>query len=53
MHLPGIRVAELADFEVDDDQATQLSMKKDQVDAKPVVVDAKPALTPKKSEIVA
>jgi hypothetical protein len=35
MHLPGVRIAEATDLEIDDDEAFQTSMEKHQVDPEP------------------
>jgi len=53
MHLPGIRIAEATDLEVDDDQASQTSMEKHQIDPEPRVVDSQAALPPDEREVVA
>jgi len=53
VHLAGIGVAELANLQVGQEQATQAAMEEDEIDAKPVVVEAKPPLTANEGEIVA
>jgi hypothetical protein len=53
VHLPSVRVTELAYFEVDDDQTMQATVEENEVDTKPCVIDAKPALAAKKGKIIA
>jgi hypothetical protein len=53
VHLPSVRVAEFANLEIDDDQAAQLTVEENEIDAKPSVVDAKPALATEEGEVVA
>jgi hypothetical protein len=53
MHLPGVRIAEATDFEIDDDQAFQTSMEKHQIDPEPRVVDSQAALPADESKVVA
>lgn len=53
MHLPGVRIAEATDLEIDDDQASQTSMDKHQIDPEPRVVDSQAALPADESEVVA
>jgi hypothetical protein len=40
MHLPGVRLAEAADLEIDDDEAFQTSMEKHQIDPEPLAARA-------------
>jgi hypothetical protein len=35
MHLPGVRIAEVTDLEIDDGEAFQTSMEKHQIDPEP------------------
>jgi len=44
MHLTGIRVRELSDFEIDDHQTPQPAMKEKEIDAIPLRADAQPTL---------
>jgi len=53
MHLSSIGVSESSALEVDDDEAAQLAMKKQQIDAIPFIADAEAALASDKSEIAA
>ena len=53
VHLPCVRVTELTNLEVDDEQAAQATVKEDEVDTKPGVVDAKPTLATEERKIVA
>jgi hypothetical protein len=53
MHLPGVRIAEAADLEIDDNQASQPSMEKHQIDPEPCVVDSQATLPADESEVVA
>ena len=53
VHLSGVGVAELADLEVDDDEALQTPMEEQQVDAEPRVVDSQSALATDEGEVVA
>jgi len=53
VHLSGISVRELADFEIDNDQATQSPMEEQQVDTIPFRADAEPSLAPNKCEVIA
>ena len=53
VHLASVGIAELADFEVDDDEAPEPPVKEYEVDAEPVVVDPEPTLPSKKSKIIA
>ena len=40
MHLSSIRVAELAELQVDDDEASKSSVKKQQINPIPLIPDA-------------
>jgi hypothetical protein len=51
MHLPRIRVGELSEFEINDDEASKSSMKEEQVDPIPLVSDAQPMLASDKREV--
>jgi hypothetical protein len=51
MHLPGIGVSELPQFQIDDHQTTQSPVKEQEVDAIPFVVDAQSSLSSDKREI--
>jgi len=53
MHLSSIGVSESSALEVDDDEAAQLAMKKQQIDAIPFIADAEATLASDKSEIAA
>ena len=53
MHLPGLRIAEATDLEIDDDQASQASIEKHQIDPEPGVVDSQSALPTDESKVVA
>ena len=41
VHLAGVGVGELAELQVDDDQAAELAVEEEEVDAIPFVADAK------------
>ncbi|MDR6495660.1 hypothetical protein J2797_005584 [Paraburkholderia terricola] len=53
MHLPSVRIAEATNLEIDDNQASQPSMEKHQIDPEPRVVDPQAALPPDESKVVA
>ena len=53
MHLASVGIAELADFEVDNDEAPEPPVKEYEVDAEPSVVDPEPTLAANESEVVA
>jgi hypothetical protein len=53
VHLSRVGVRELAELEIDDDQAAQTPVVEEQVHPIPGVADAKPALTPDEGEIPA
>ena len=49
--MSGVRVGKLAELQVDDDEASEPSMKKQQINSVPLVPDAQPVLTPDKRKI--
>jgi hypothetical protein len=51
VHLPGIRVGELSEFEINDDEASKSSMEEEQVNPVPLVSDAQPMLASDKREV--
>ena len=53
MHLSGVRIAEAPDLEIDDDQASQTSMEKHQIDPEPRVVYPQAALPADESKVIA
>ena len=53
VHLAGVGIAELADFEIDHHQTFQAAMEKQQVDAKPGIVEPQAALATDKGKVVA
>ena len=53
VHLAGVGVGEPATLEIDDDEASELAMKEQQIDAIPFVADAEAALPADESEIAA
>ncbi len=53
VHLAGIGVGEGTDFEIDDDQAIELAMKEEEIDAEPLIADAQTALAADECEVVA
>jgi hypothetical protein len=53
VHLPCVCVTEAADLEVDDDEALQASMEKNQIDPEPGVVESQPPLPAHERKIVA
>jgi len=53
VHLSGIGVSESSALEIDNDEAPQLAMKEQQIEAIPFVADAKAALASDESEIAA
>ena len=53
VHLAGVRVAEPADLEVDDQQAAQPAVKEQQINAEPGVIQTQPALATDEGKIVA
>ena len=53
IHLPGICVRELADFQINDNQTTEPAMKEEQVNPIPFSADAEPSLACNEREIVA
>ena len=53
VHLPGVGVRELAELEVDDDEAAQPAVEEEQVDAIPLVADAEPPLAADEGEVAA
>jgi len=53
VHLAGVGVGELSALEIDDNEAAELAMEKEQIDPIPFVADSQSALTPDKSEIAA
>jgi len=53
VHLAGIGVCEPAALEINHDEATQLAMKEEQIDAIPFVANAEAALASDKSEVAA
>jgi hypothetical protein len=53
VHLAGIGVGELADLEVDDDQAAEATVKEEEVDSIPLVADAEAALAADEGELAA
>jgi hypothetical protein len=44
VHLPGVGVGELAELQVDDDQAAEFAVEEQEVDPVPLVADAEPLL---------
>jgi hypothetical protein len=52
VHLSGICIAKLADFEINDNQAVEPTVEKEQIDPKPSVVNTKPPLPTQESEVV-
>lgn len=53
VHLSGVGVRELAELQVDYDQATKTSMKEEQIDAVPFITDAQPTLAADECEVAA
>ena len=53
VHLPRVGVGELADLQVDDDQAAQAAVEEEQVDPIPLVADPQTLLTPDEGEVAA
>ena len=53
MHLAGVGVGELAELQIEEDQAAQAAMEEEQVHAIPVVADAQAALAADEGEVVA
>ena len=53
VHLPSVRVTELAHLEVNNDQAAQAAVKEDEIYTKPGVVDTKPGLAAEEGKIIA
>src|SRR5437899_778669 len=53
VHLAGIGVGELADLEVDDDQAPEPAVEEEEVDPVPLVTDAQAALAADEGELAA
>jgi len=52
IHLSGVGMRELADLQIDDNEALQLSAKKQQVDLVPCRTDAQSLLSGNEGEIV-
>jgi hypothetical protein len=52
MHLPRIRMRELSEFQIDDDQTSQATVEKNEVHAVPFVIDAQAALAADKRKVV-
>src|SRR5665213_924186 len=53
MHLPGIRVREFSDLQINDHQTTEPTVKEEQVNAIPFMADTKPFLPSDKREVTA
>src|SRR5581483_9940669 len=53
VHLAGVRMGELSDFQVDDDEAPQAPVEEEQVDAVPFIANAQTLLASDKCEIAA
>ena len=53
VHLAGVGVRELAELEVDDDQAAQAPVEEEQVDPVPLVADAQAPLPADEGEVAA
>ena len=53
IHLAGVGVGKSAELQIDEDQAAESSMKKEQVHAVPIVADPKSLLAGHESKIVA
>src|SRR6266436_4985879 len=51
VHLAGIGMGELADLQIDDDEAAQFAVKEKEIDAIPFPANAQPALAADKSKI--
>jgi hypothetical protein len=51
VHLSGIGVRELAELEVDDDEASESSVEEQQIDTIPLVPHTQSVLAPDKGEI--
>jgi hypothetical protein len=51
--LSGVGVRELAELQVDDDQATKAPMKEEQIDAIPFIADAQSMLAADECEVAA
>ena len=51
VHLSGIRVRELAELKVDDDEASESSVEKQQINTIPLVPNTQSVLAPDKGEI--
>src|SRR5882724_2205463 len=52
MHLPGVRVVELADLEVDYHEASEPPVEEKQVDAEPGVIKAQSTLAPDERKVI-
>ena len=52
VHLPGIGVAEAADLQVNDHEASQAAVKEQQVNPVPLAADAQPSLAADEAEVV-
>lgn len=53
MHLAGVGVGELADLQVDDDEAAQAAVEEQQINAEPLVPDAQAPLPADEGEVAA
>src|SRR5271157_76357 len=51
IHLSGVGVGELSNLQINDDQTAKPAMKKQQVDAVPLVADAQPPLPGNEGEV--
>ena len=51
VHLAGVGVGELADLQIDDDEAAQFAVKEKEIDAIPFPADPQPALAADESKI--
>jgi hypothetical protein len=51
VHLPSIRVRELAEVEIDNDEASESSVENQEINPIPLIPDAESVLAPDKSEI--
>jgi hypothetical protein len=53
VHLAGVGIGELAELQIDDDQAAELAVEEEQVDSIPLVADAQPFLPADKRKVAA
>ena len=52
MHLTGVRIAELPNLDVRNQQASQTAVKEDEINSEPIIVDPKATLAAEKRKVI-